>query len=147
MSHGWLHRMRSAGVGLAFLAGLVFAGLLHLPNFSSAQQPSTPAVSTPAPAASPAGVAALANLSEAFASVAEHVKPSVVFIKSGKTEKREQRPQLQLPPGFEQFFPRMPQAPPARASPGGPGRGSTGRAAPTRSRRPGPERVNRQSAP
>ena len=111
MSHGWLHRMRSAGVGLAFLAGLVFAGLLHLPNFSSAQQPSTPAVSTPAPAASPAGVAALANLSEAFASVAEHVKPSVVFIKSGKTEKREQRPQLQLPPGFEQFFPRMPQVP------------------------------------
>ena len=83
MSHGWLHRMRSAGVGLAFLAGLVFAGLLHLPNFSSAQQPSTPAVSTPAPTASPAGVAALANLSEAFASVAEHVKPSVVFIKSG----------------------------------------------------------------
>jgi serine protease Do len=86
------------------------AGLLHLPNFSSAQQPSSPAVSTRPPAA-PAGAAALANLSEAFASVAEHVKPSVVFIKSGKTEKREQRPQLQVPPGFEQFFPRMPQGP------------------------------------
>src|SRR5882724_1271688 len=103
--------MRSGSVGLAFLAGLVLAGLLHLPNFSSAQQPSSPAVSTPAPAASSAGAAALANLSEAFASVAEHVKPSVVFIKSGKTEKHTQRPQIQLPPGFEQFFPRMPQMP------------------------------------
>ena len=42
MSHGWLHRLRSSGVGLAFLAGLLLAGLLHLPNFSSAQQPSAP---------------------------------------------------------------------------------------------------------
>ena len=109
MSHGWLHRLRSGGTGLAFLAGLLLAGLLHLPNFSSAQQPSAPAVSTRAPA--PAGAATLANLSEAFASVAEHVKPSVVFIKSGKTE-RAQGPQLQIPPGMEQFFPRMPQQSP-----------------------------------
>jgi len=57
-------------------------------------------------------------LSEAFASVAEHVKPSVVFIKSGKTE-RQERPQLQVPPGFEQFFPRMmPQAPEFQESAG-----------------------------
>jgi len=107
MSQGWLHRLRSSGTGLAFLAGLLLAGLLHLPNFSSAQQPSAPAVSnrTPAP---PAGAATLANLSEAFASVAEHVKPSVVFIKSGKTE-RAPGPQLRIPPGMEQFFPRMPQ--------------------------------------
>ena len=107
MSHGWLHRLRSGGIGLAFLAGLLVAGLLHLPNFSSAQQPSAPAVSTPAPAA-PAGAATLANLSEAFASVAEHVKPSVVFIKSGKTG-RAQNPHHQIPPGMEQFFPRLPQ--------------------------------------
>ena len=107
MSQGWLHRLRSSGTGLAFLAGLLLAGLLHLPNFSSAQQPSAPAVSTRAPAP-PAGAATLANLSEAFASVAEHVKPSVVFIKSGKTE-RAQGPRVQIPPGMEQFFPRMPQ--------------------------------------
>jgi len=107
MSHGWLPRLRSGSVGLAFLAGLLVAGLLHLPHFSSAQQPSSPAVSTRAPAA-PAGAAALADLSEAFASVAEHVKPSVVFIKSGKTE-RASRPRMQVPPGMEQFFPRMPQ--------------------------------------
>jgi serine protease Do len=107
MSHGWLHRLRSSGTGLAFLAGLLLAGLLHLPNFSSAQQPSAPAVSTRT-AAPPAGAATLSNLSEAFASVAEHVKPSVVFIKSGKTE-QAQGPRLQIPPGMEQFFPRMPQ--------------------------------------
>ena len=88
MSHGWLHRARSGSVGLAFLAGLLVAGVLHLPNFSSAQQPSAPAVATTKPA--PAGVAALSDLSEAFASVAEHVKPSVVFIKSGHTERRQQ---------------------------------------------------------
>jgi serine protease Do len=117
MSHGWLHRLRSGGAGFAFLAGLLFAGLLHLPNFSSAQQRDTrpasmPTVPAPAP---PAGAAALANLSEAFASVAEHVKPSVVFIKSGKTDKTEHRqgPQFQVPPGFEQFMPRMPQGPQA----------------------------------
>jgi serine protease Do len=112
MSHGWLSRLRSGGVGFAFLAGLLLAGVLHLPNFSSAQQsapagaPAAPAVSrVPAP---PAGAAKLADLSEAFASVAEHVKPSVVFIKSGKTE-QPSRQRLQLPPGMEQFFPRLPQ--------------------------------------
>ena len=111
MSHGWPSRMRSGGVALAFLGGLLFAGLLRLPHFSSAQQPATPSVSATAKTAPPAGAAALASLSEAFASVAEHVKPSVVFIKSGKTERPQQRPQMQVPPGFEQFFPRMPQGP------------------------------------
>ena len=109
MSHGWLNRLRSGGAGLAFLGGLLFAGLLHLPTFSSAQQPATPSVSATAKTAPPAGAAALASLSEAFASVAEHVKPSVVFIKSGKTERQSPHPQFQVPPGFEQFFPRMPQ--------------------------------------
>ena len=112
MSHGWSHRLRSGSAGLAFLAGLLFAGLLHLPNFSSAQQRDTRPASMPTAApAPPAGAAALASLSEAFASVAEHVKPSVVFIKSGRTE-RPQGPRLQVPPGFEQFFPRLPQMQP-----------------------------------
>jgi serine protease Do len=115
MSHGSLHRLRSGSVGLAFIAGLLLAGLLHLPNYSSAQQPSAPAVSTRPPAVP--GAAGLADLSEAFASVAEHVKPSVVFIKSGKTE-RVHRPQMQVPPGFEQFFPRMPQGPEFQESAG-----------------------------
>ena len=103
--------MGSGSVGFAFLAGLLFAGLLHLPHFSSAQQPGSPAVATPVKPGPPAGAATLADLSEAFASVAEHVKPSVVFIKSGHTERRPQHPQLQVPPGFEQFFPHLPQGP------------------------------------
>jgi serine protease Do len=122
MSHGWLHRLRSGSAGIAFLAGLLFAGLLHLPNFSFAQQHDTHTASMPTAAApaAPAGAAALANLSEAFASVAEHVKPSVVFIKSGRTDKaeRQQGPQLQVPPGFEQFLPRMPQMPEFQESAG-----------------------------
>jgi serine protease Do len=100
--------MRFGSAGLAFLAGLFFAGLLHLPNFSSAQQRATGQTAVPAVTAPPAASAALANLSEAFASVAEHVKPSVVFIKSGHTE-RPQGPRMQVPPGFEQFFPQPPQ--------------------------------------
>ena len=121
MSHGWLHRLRSGSTGFAFLAGLLLAGLLHLPNFSSAQQPDTRPVAVPTTAAPapPAGAAALSSLSEAFASVAEHVKPSVVFIKSGKTERQTDRPQFQVPPGFEQFLPRMmPQTPEFQESAG-----------------------------
>ena len=46
--------------------------------------------------------------------MAEAVKPSVVFIKSGKRNDsgRADQPQLQLPPGFEQFMPRLPQMQP-----------------------------------
>ena len=110
MSHGWLRRLRSSGVGLAFLAGLLVAGLLHLPNFSSAQQPSAPAVSTPRPRRRRPARPRSPNLSEAFASVAEHVKPSVVFIKSGKTEQaRHRSARCRSRPAFEQFFPRLPQ--------------------------------------
>ena len=61
---------------------------------------------TPAPAA---GAASLQSLSEAFASVAEAVKPSVVFIKSGKRnddEPGQRQPQFQLPPGFEESHAR-----------------------------------------
>ena len=107
MAHGWIHRLRSSSVALAFLAGLLVAGVLQLPHFSAAQQPSAPAVAT-GKTAPPAGAATLSDLSEAFASVAEHVKPSVVFIKSGRTERHPQM-QFQVPPGFEQFFPHMPQ--------------------------------------
>jgi serine protease Do len=114
--------MRVGSAGLAFFAGLLFAGLLHLPSFSSAQQQQRDAhpIAAPTRAAPPAGAASLADLSEAFASLAEHVKPSVVFIKSGKTERADRRdgPQFQVPPGFEQFFPRMPQSPQFQESAG-----------------------------
>src|SRR3954451_6374482 len=110
MSHGWLRRLRSSGVGLAFAFGLLTAGFLHLPYPSAAQQPAAPGVSVSAtrPPVS-AAVASLQNFSEAFATVAEHVKPSVVYIKSGrKPEETRQSPRMQVPPGFEPFFRNMP---------------------------------------
>jgi serine protease Do len=110
MSHGWLRRLRSSGVGLAFAFGLLTAGFLHLPYPSAAQQPAAPGVSVSATRPPvDAAVASLQNFSEAFASVAEHVKPSVVYIKSGrKPEETRQAPRMQVPPGFEPFFRNMP---------------------------------------
>jgi serine protease Do len=92
-------------VALAFALGLLFAGLLDLPNRSSAQEQArtTPAI---APVAAPVIPAArpLQDLSEAFAAVAEHVKPSVVYIRSQRTEHATQQ---RVPPGMERFFPRF----------------------------------------
>ena len=109
MSDGWTSRIGSGGIGIAFLAGLLFAGLLHFPLVSSAQQPAPKyAVGQPGTApVPPAGTAALTDLSQAFAAVAEQIKPSVVFIKSGKKARPDAAGiQFQVPPGFEQFFPR-----------------------------------------
>jgi serine protease Do len=109
MTEGWFRRLTSGGVGLAFALGLITAGVLHLPYQSAAQQQQqqTPysAGIQPASRTPPEGTASLQNLSEAFASVAEHVKPSVVYIKSGrKPETARNAPRMQVPPGFERFF-------------------------------------------
>ncbi|HEU4524978.1 MAG TPA: trypsin-like peptidase domain-containing protein, partial [Gemmatimonadales bacterium] len=92
---------------LAFALGLLFAGLLDLPSHSSAQQTraaALPQVPAPTiPAARP-----LQDLSESFAAVAEHVKPSVVYIRSQRTERPSQQ---RVPPGMERFFPRFRQQP------------------------------------
>src|ERR671919_283712 len=96
-------------VALAFALGLLFAGLLDLPNRSSAQDQArgTAAIAkvpTPSiPAARP-----LQDLSESFAAVSEHVKPSVVYIRSQRTERAAQQ---RVPPGMERFFPRFRQQP------------------------------------
>jgi serine protease Do len=121
MSHGWFRRLKSAGVGLAFAIGLMSAGLLHLPYQSAAQQaqqqsPYGPGVQAASRTVTPAATS-LQNLSEAFASVAEHVKPSVVYIKSGRKPEamtrsgpRGQRnaPRMEVPPGMEPFFRGLP---------------------------------------
>ncbi|MGH6693382.1 MAG: trypsin-like peptidase domain-containing protein, partial [Gammaproteobacteria bacterium] len=107
------HRFAVGGIAAgAFTIGVFFAGILDLPLRSVAQEPASPqAVVTRL--GSGAGIAGdvapgLSDLSEAFASVAERVKPSVVYIRAeGRTEARG-RPQLQLPPGFERFFPNHP---------------------------------------
>ena len=94
-------------VGLAFVLGLLFAGLLDLPKNSQAQgagsrltssQPAISQVTAPLlPAARP-----LAELSDAFAAVAEHIRPSVVFVKSARRQQVTRNPGV--PRGFEPFF-------------------------------------------
>jgi serine protease Do len=96
-------------VALAFALGLLFAGLLDLPSRSSAQVESrrgTAIAQVPAPSIPAARP--LQELSEAFAAVAEHVKPTVVYIRSQRTE---QTTRQRVPPGMERFFPRFHQQP------------------------------------
>jgi serine protease Do len=91
-------------VTLAFALGLAFASAFRLPTRGEAAVLSVPQdTSRPIPRAK-----AAVDLGDAFASVAEHVKPAVVFIKS---ERRERVTNRRLPPGFEDFFqvPRRPQ--------------------------------------
>ncbi len=96
-------------VALAFALGLLFAGLLDLPSRSSAQERGqTPATIAQVPAPSIPAARPLQDLSEAFAAVAEHVKPSVVYIRSQRTEKASNQ---RVPPGMERFFPRFRQQP------------------------------------
>jgi serine protease Do len=113
---GSLRRFPVVGSALAFLAGLFLAGVLNIPGFTEAQQQDSryAVAETTRTVTPPAGAANLQSLSEAFASVAEAVKPSVVFIKSGKHNDTsdDDQPQFQLPPGFEQFMPRLPQMQP-----------------------------------
>jgi serine protease Do len=108
MSDMGTSRVRPGGIGFALLAGLLVAGLFHFPHLSSAQQPG-PRYAPGLAAAPPAGAAGLSDLSQAFAAVAEQVKPSVVFIKSGKkAPSTAAGPRFEVPPGFEPFFPPNP---------------------------------------
>ena len=87
-------------VSLAFAMGLLFAGLLDLPSRSSAQQQSgSPAAITRVQAPDIPAARPLIDLSEAFAAVAERVRPSVVYVSSERTETASRAPQ-----GFEDFF-------------------------------------------
>ena len=93
-------------VTIAFVLGLAFASAFRLPTRGEAAVLSVlqDTKRTPGPQAK-----AAVDLGEAFASVAEHVKPAVVFIRS---ERRQQTTSRRLPPGFEDFFqggPRRPQ--------------------------------------
>ena len=92
-------------VTIAFVLGLTFASAFRLPTRGEAAVLSVlqDTKRTQVPQAK-----AAVDLGEAFASVAEHVKPAVVFIRS---ERRQQTTSRRLPPGFEDFFqgPRRPQ--------------------------------------
>ena len=105
-SQNWLKFGGLATV--AFALGLLIAGLLNLPAGSWALQrpgagssiitpvrglPSTPALKS------------LEELSDAFSSVAEATRPSVVFVSAQHVETAPQQ-NRRLPPGWDQFFPR-----------------------------------------
>jgi serine protease Do len=90
-------------VALAFALGLAFASAFRLPTRGEAAVRSVlQDTSRPLPQAK-----AAVDLGDAFASVAEHVKPAVVFIKSERRERVSSRRQ----PSFDDFFntPRRPQ--------------------------------------
>src|SRR5213592_1016333 len=96
-------------VAIAFVLGLAFASSLDLPKKGGAAEPLVAAQQTTAPPRSPLPAAKpIADLSEAFVAVAEHVKPAVVFIRS---EKRERASDTRLPPGFDDFFPQLRRRP------------------------------------
>ncbi len=102
-------------VGLAFLLGLFFAGLLDFPRSGMAQQSNderrTPIIPVDAPRIPSAKP--LAELSEAYSAVAEAVRPAVVFVQAERPPEAEAlaNSRLQVPPGFEMpdLQPRAPQ--------------------------------------
>jgi Do/DeqQ family serine protease len=113
----------AAAIGMAVLAE--HPNVLHATSFTRDSVPtlSRPPISTGA-------VAGLENLSDAFATVAARVKPSVVYI-TARHEARQvagesQGPSLdlnQVPPEFRQFFKDMPGMPGNPQSPRGQRRG------------------------
>jgi serine protease Do len=111
MSARTLNWLKFGGlVTMAFALGLLFAGLLDLPSRSSAQeQARTTAASVITPVQAPAipQTRMLSELSDAFAAVSEQVRPSVVFIRSQRTEHTQRR----IPPGMEPFFRNNPHRP------------------------------------
>src|SRR5213594_3900122 len=102
-------------VAIAFVFGLAFASTLNLPKKSGAAETLVvpPPSSEAAPAAPQLSAPALrsaGDFQDAFVAVAEHVKPSVVFIRSQHVERANDN--QRLPPGFQDFFPnprRRPQ--------------------------------------
>src|SRR6184192_1473046 len=93
-------------VAIAFVFGLAFASTLNLPKKSGAAETLVvpPLSSQPAPAVKSAG-----DFQDAFVAVAEHVKPSVVFIRSQHVERADDN--QRLPPGFQDFFPNLRRRP------------------------------------
>jgi len=86
---------------IAFAGGLILAGGMNLTPFGFAQQTQTPArlAST-----SIGGMAPVADLSNGFVSIVDHVRPAVVSITTEREARPQRVPQGQLPPGMEDFF-------------------------------------------
>ncbi len=95
-------------VAIAFVFGLAFASTLNLPKQSGAAE----TLEVPSPQAAPQysapALKAAGDFQDAFVAVAEHVKPSVVFIRSQHVERGDNQ---RLPPGFQDFFPNLRRRP------------------------------------
>src|SRR2546429_7872157 len=102
-------------VAIAFVFGLAFASTLNLPKQSGAAE--TLVVPSPqaAPQYSAPALKAAGDFQDAFVAVAEHVKPSVVFIRSQHVVRGGNQ---RLPPGFQDFLPNL-----RRGTQGGTGSG------------------------
>src|SRR3989440_333776 len=94
-------------VAIAFVFGLAFASTLGLPKGSGATE-SIAAAQAAAPRLPAPPLKSTAELGDAFVSVAEHVKPAVVFIRSQHVERAQDQ---RLPPGFEDVFPNLRRRP------------------------------------
>ena len=94
-------------VVIAFVFGLAFASALNLPKQSAATEAGW-ALQTPARAPI-AAAKPIADLSNAFVAVADHVRPAVVFVRSEHRERADAGGRL--PPGFEDFFPQFRRRP------------------------------------
>jgi serine protease Do len=98
-------------VGAALVLALAFAGAVNVPREArnNAQQ-ARQALANLAPSRAPVVPAArsVADMSDAFAAVAEVVRPAVVFIKADQVTKQPSRQaHPQLPPPFDQMFPDL----------------------------------------
>ncbi len=92
-------------VVMAFALGLFFAGLLDFPRTTLAQDRNTPVRTTPIVAVDAPRIPSarpLVDLSEAFAAVAEAVRPTVVYVQAFRPRGTAQGRQL-IPPGMEPF--------------------------------------------
>jgi len=101
MSSRTLARARfGAAVAVAFASGIVFASGFDLTRFGYAQSRTVAAKPTVQ------DVKPLADASNAFVSIAEHVTPAVVSIQAERdARQRVQRsPRRNAPPGLEDFF-------------------------------------------
>jgi serine protease Do len=102
-------------VALAVVLTLAFAAAVDLPSRSEAQQRPVNLVTQERPASR--GVASAAELGDAFASVSEAVRPSVVFIQADQRVTDRQQLRRRLPPPFDEFF-QQPDVPERRRGTG-----------------------------
>ena len=122
MSSRTLARARfGAAVAIAFASGIIFASGFDLTDFGYAQ--SRPASNATKPSVQE--IKSIADASNAFVTIAEHVTPAVVSIQaerdiSTSTNQQRQTPRRNAQPGLEDFFqqfdPRQQQQQPREAS-------------------------------